>query len=394
MSHQVILRHATSASVLSQERVQAQVEWIIERSLRGSLGSGWGISKLDYRDPVRTTQGWSFIYFVTLKTSRNLSEATTAAKMEQIKDRVAEAGTNPKFLGANWSLITESQAAAEAVIPAEPATSQDGGQLVLGTGPVLTWGDIDIPDELLGPSSDEALANHPCFRDLYGLNAQIRTALTGIKSAAETNGKRRGHFVFHGRPACGKTSVMLAIEKMLGEGSVLRLDATSTSRAGLEKLFFDNSEDGVKQIPPLVFCEEIEKAREDWLQVWLGALDDRGEIRKVNYRMSQVRQIEILFFCSVNNKVAFDSMMSHNPSAKERGALSSRCVNQIYFPRPTKETIKRILHRDIIANGGSDTWIEPAMKLAEELGTDDPREALAFLAGGNRLLTGEYQKDE
>ena len=54
----------------------------------------------------------------------------------------------------------------------------------------------------------------------------------------------------------------------------LRLDAPSTEGAGIEKLFFSD----LDVIPPLVFMEEAEKADPEALKVWLGALDDRGEI--------------------------------------------------------------------------------------------------------------------
>lgn len=371
----------------NDERIKKQIDYLVNNSL-GSHARGWELERSRGDEPKQTEQGWAFTFHLSYhKPTGSKRPQLIEHQWSMIAQELQKAGNNVKFADSPWSIITE----AELPLPDMPGSANKvelAGQAVL-SGDVLTWKDIHIPPELLGDDSDEAIAKHPCFKDLYGLNAQIRLALTGIQSAAETEGKRRGHFVFFGRPACGKTSVLLAIERMLGAGAVLKLDATSTTRPGLEKLFFDSA----IQIPPLVFCEEIEKAKEDWLQVWLGALDDRGELRKANYRVQRVRQIEILFLCTVNNKQVFDKMMSHDTSSKERGALSSRCVNQLYFPRPSTETIRQILLRDIRDNGGSVDWVQPAMELAKELSTDDPREIVSFLAGGDRLLTGKYQKD-
>lgn len=43
--------------------------------------------------------------------------------------------------------------------------------------------------------------------------------------------------------------------------------------------------------------------------------------------------------------------------------------------------------------GGKLEWIEPAIKLSEELGVSDPRIVRSFLAGGDRLIDGSYQRD-
>jgi hypothetical protein len=174
---------------------------------------------------------------------------------------------------------------------------------------------------------------------------------------------------------------------MFGPGAVLRLDATSTTRAGIEKLFFSD----LDVIPPLVFMEEAEKADPEALKVWLGALDDRGEIRKVNFRVNQLREVKVLFICTVNNKTVFDKMMGSDGS--EAGALSSRCVSQVYFPRPSDVVLRQILEKEVGRNGGDPAWITPCIQLAQEMGVSDPRIVRSYLAGGERLLDGTYQED-
>jgi hypothetical protein len=123
----------------------------------------------------------------------------------------------------------------------------------------------------------------------------------------------------------------------------------------------------------------------------LGALDDRGELRKINAREMRNREIKILCLATANDKDEFDRLMGG--TLKRPGALSSRFVHQLECPRPNREVLRMILTRDIDSYGGSSDWIEPALDLAAEIGTDDPRKVLGFLDGGHRLLTGEYQRD-
>ena len=140
-----------------------------------------------------------------------------------------------------------------------------------------------------------------------------------------------------------------------------------------------------------MFIEEIEKCHEDGLRVWLGALDDRGELRKTNFRESRARKIQILTLATANDKVIFDKLMGGTD--KRPGALSSRFVNQLHCPRPDEKVLRKILERDIDSYGGHADWIQPALDLAKVIGTDDPRRVLSYLDGGDRLLNGMYQKD-
>jgi len=277
--------------------------------------------------------------------------------------------------------------------PPKEKEKMDGVRNITTPDSVTPWSELSFPQELL--SQDGALAENEHFKDIYGRDAQIRTVLSAIQAGIESGGARRQHVVLWGHAACGKTSVLTAIGELLGPGAILRLDATSTTRAGLENMIFKE----LKTIPPIVFCEEVEKGDENALKIWLGALDDRGEIRKVKYKMNSVREFKILFICTVNNKQKFDAMMGSD--GNEAGALSSRCVTDVYFPRPDETILRMILQRDIRKNGGKEEWVEPAIQLAKDMGKivskeiiDDPRRVLSFLAGGDRLPgDGKYQKD-
>jgi hypothetical protein len=241
-----------------------------------------------------------------------------------------------------------------------------------------SWKGLTFDDRLL--SDANYLMNESPFKRYYGIESQIRMVLSSLKSSIDSSGKRMTHCVLFGPPACGKTSVLTTLEEIVGKHNVLKLDATTTTKAGVEKLFLNTV------IPPIVILEEVEKANEDWLRNWLSLLDERSEIRKVSHKETIVKDIDILFFCTVNDSDKFNNLLD--------GALASRCKNKIYFPRPTEETIKKILFRDVQENGGKIEWVEPALLLAKDLNVDDPRVIISFLSGGDRLLDGSYQKDK
>jgi hypothetical protein len=227
------------------------------------------------------------------------------------------------------------------------------------------------------------------FPGIFDREPQIRTMLSAVQSFLNTDGKRRNHVLLWGLPACAKTQILLNLAELLGPGAVIRLDATSTTQAGIYKLFLDDLKDSI--VPPFVVIEEIEKCHEDALRVWLGALDDRGELRKVNFRMNENRKVRVLTLATANDKTIFDKLMGGTD--KRPGALSSRFVNQLHCPRPNEKVLRKILERDIDSYGGHTDWIDPALDLARALKTDDPRKVLSFLDGGDRLLNGMYQYD-
>lgn len=421
MPEQLILRRLLGKKT-GDDKIEAQVDYILKRGLHGDRGKGWVVTK--HRHPARRNgDWWEFRYDLTFdKTSgRGRGTDTEYLQWENIKAMVIQTGAGSKFGEYPWEAFksVDGTLQAQTAIPtalmnaggappenrvtpdANAETMSDtvselskiitslGGvrevQTTLGT--VKTWNDLEVPANLLGRDSTFHLSQHDAWKELYGVGAQIRTVLSNIKRAKDTDGRSRNHGVLYGHAGCGKTTCLLALEQMFGPGAVLRLDATSTTRAGIEKLFFSD----LPSIPPLVFMEEAEKADPEALKVWLGALDDRGEIRKVNFRVNQLREVKVLFLCTVNNKTLFDKMMGSDGS--EAGALSSRCVSQIYFPRPSEVVLRQILMKEIHRNGGEEAWVTPCIQMAQELGISDPRIVRSYLAGGDRLMDGSYQRD-
>jgi hypothetical protein len=385
---------------INDEIIHKQMEYIVKRGLASNRGATWEVTPHRI-PPTFKNECWVFSYELELeKTRGHQGGETESRQFAEIKAIMMQAGNAGNFQKNPWVVLgdevqnTEQETHSQSIeniiteVGEEIANKfLNGVREVTSIRNVKTWNDLAIPPEFLGEDSDKALSEHEAWKNLYDLGPQVRLLMNNIHRAATTNGESRNHAVLFGHSGCGKTTTLLAFERMFGEGSVLRLDATSTTKAGLEKMFFSD----LTEIPPLVFMEEAEKADPDALKIWLGALDDRGEIRKVNFRKNELRAVKVLFFCTVNNKALFDRMMGSDGS--QNGALSSRCVSQIYFPRPSNDTLRQILKKEIDQNGGNYDWITPALDLAREMKTADPRIVRHYLAGGDRLLNGSYQRD-
>jgi hypothetical protein len=342
-------------------------------------------------EPVYDSNSDSYIYaykFVLFKKGGKQKESTLLSEWAEIVgefERIANAG---RWHDTPWILANVEPAVA--MFPESDTEPREGEtqHALTANNDVISLAELK---ETLLPKIDKMLEDEgelrSQFAGIFNREPQIRTVLSSIKSFLTTDGQRRNHVLLYGLPACAKTQILLKLREVLGDGAVVRLDATSTTSAGIYKLFFNDLE----TVPPFVFIEEIEKTAEDALRVWLGALDDRGELRKMNFRDSRVREVKILCLATANDKQSFDKLMGG--SGSRPGALSSRFVNQLYCSRPDDAVLKMILERDIHKYGGDTSWIEPALKLAKELNTNDPRKVLALLDGGSRLLDGSYQDD-
>lgn len=380
--YKILLKRATAKKV-SKEKIISQLDYIINRGLSSSRGKTWS-SNSSLKEPYQDENGnWVFTCEVLLqKNSGHIGSDAELKQWQEIRSVIEQSGLASKFGDHPWIIDDGTNLPIKTDIPQLKEIKD-----IRPAIKVSTWQDLIVPTEMLGENSDEFISKHPAWKGLYGVNPQIRIILSNIKRAHDTNGESRNHAVLFGHAGCGKTTTMFAIEQMFGSSSVLKLDATSTTKAGIEKLFFSE----LSEIPPLVFMEEAEKADPEALKIWLGALDDRGEIRKVNFRVNQLRQVKVLFICTVNNKVLFDKMMGSDGS--QAGALSSRCVTQVYYPRPSETILFQILEKEIQEKGGKPDWISPAIEMASKLGVTDPRIVKSYLAGGDRLLDGTYQRD-
>ena len=376
---------ATIKREFSQNRDQTSGIDFLKHKLVGGR-SKWAItSKIDCPD---ISEDGKYVYICTMnfeKKHGQRSEELIKREWTGMLENLAKFGSLGNFATYPWVIIDPPNFA-------ETSSDSQGVHHALSKNTGITLADVKervMPtvNELL--NSEEALDNSEYFKGIFGRNAQLRTILSSIKSFLESDGQRRNHIILWGSPGCCKSHILSSVGRLLGHDAVVRLDGTSTTPAGIYKVYFQEF-DNIPE-PPFVILEEAEKTSEDSLRVWLGALDDRGELRKINAREMRNREIKILCLATANDKDEFDRLMGG--TLKRPGALSSRFVHQLECPRPNRHVLKMILTRDIDAYGGNHAWIEPALDLASEVGTDDPRKVLGYLDGGDRLLTGEYQKD-
>jgi energy-coupling factor transporter ATP-binding protein EcfA2 len=303
--------------------------------------------------------------FVAKGTFVGTTQASFDIYLEGLKEKLVSRFSPP------WFVSTEEEIAlAGADEPVESPVS-DPGYKEVESVPVGKI-NLDLPDNT--------------FERLYGREAQIRRVLDALSLGESTGWKKRKHTLLSGPPGCGKTELMLCLSRALGrEGEAwLWFDSTSTTRAGaVEQLM------KAPVVPPVLFVEEIEKTQESALRWLLGVMDERGEIRRNNYRTgNQHKAIKLALVATANNVELLKQMDS--------GALYSRFANRIHCPEPDRDTLEKILNREVHdVDRGDAQWVEETLKFGyDTLGIGDPRELInMLLCGRDRLLDGTYQKD-
>lgn len=219
------------------------------------------------------------------------------------------------------------------------------------------------------------------FSHLYGLESQIAIVKAAMNRAIANNFTKRYHVALIGPPGCGKSDLSQSVKRAIGEDSVMEFDATSTTMAGAQKELAEREE-----LPRVLIIEEIEKIPADSNAAWLlSVLDLRGEIRKTTARTNILKQTRVFCIATVNDYETFSKM--------NYGALPSRFMNKVFFQRPSRELLRRIVLREIESVQGRVEWTDPTLDYAEQAHITDPREVIAIaLCGGDDLLNGSYQR--
>lgn len=340
--------------------MRTQIAYVVKRSLGGNRGKVWESKGIPSPTP-QEVQG-EYVYIVPLRferIGRAVPKATEDHQWEVIKQMAENAGRSK-----GWTLA--------GAVPKSPETILEAGKDVL---PVPT---PRREYQSLTVNVHNGTGDH--FSHLYNLDPQISIVKSAIEAFADSR-EDRFHVVLHGKPACGKTEILRSFARWLGPESVLVFDATSTTKAGAERILLETA-----TIPPVLVVEEIEKTDEQSLRWLLGVLDHRGEVRKITHRMVANRSVQLLCLATVNDMGLFSRVMD--------GALASRFAHQVHCPRPSRETLEKILEREILSHKGNPRWIKPALDWClDGEKTTDPRRVIAVcLSGKDKLLTREYQK--
>lgn len=218
------------------------------------------------------------------------------------------------------------------------------------------------------------------FTHLYGLGNHIERIRCALEAGMVSGWQHRFNCALIGPPACGKSDIAASVKRALGDDAVIEYDATATTGAGAISDIMSR-----ETLPRVLIVEEIEKADPKALDFLLAILDLRGEVRKVTARENIQRDAKLFAICTVNNRELFEEMRA--------GALASRFSNKIVFKRPTRETLVRILVREVDKVDGNHAWIEPCVDFCERLDITDPRMVTAHcLCGRDKWLDGSYAK--
>lgn len=356
MSHLVVLERFCGQKT-NDKTIKEQVNFIVSRALASNRGQGWECSISKKSEPVQSNLGWTFCYTLSFKKTSGRTSATEK-QWEQIYAYIQKAGQAAKFHKYPWIVVDSPEI--KSTVPAVVEKSEEK------------------------PIFKDYNTEHSDFFDhIYNREHQINIICSAIEALRDSDLENRFNCILYGEPGCAKTEILLSTGKMLGEEgkAFLKLDATSITEAGAQRLLLDS-----EFIPPVLIVEEIEKAEEKRVRWLLGILDQRGEIRKTNYRIgNRVRGVKMLCLATVNDISLFRSVMS--------GALASRFPHQIYCPRPDNVVLRKILERELKKVNGNPDWIDPTIEICNKLEVTDPRRAIPIcLCGKDRLLDGSYQE--
>lgn len=245
-----------------------------------------------------------------------------------------------------------------------------------------------VPEDFELPElTEEVMATR--FGHIYDREPHIRLIYDNLNTAVKSKFKKRNHILLKGKPACAKTVLFLSFIDWLGDDLIEAVDASTMTKAGLERLLLEKSHAGT--LKPILILEEIEKCHPENLSCLIQVMDGRGRIQRVN--ANTVRDgngeaaAEIILWGTCNNE---DQLLKFHS-----GAIHSRFGVQPECDRPDRTLMERILQDEVRDLKGDVAWVEPVLdfcfgelaqnpKFVEKY--NDPRFAKSLLASGKRLL--------
>jgi len=337
------------------------IDSVVNKSVRVM---GWSINPSLTESELNWIQqpaedGYLYTMFLTVTYSRDDDKKPDTFALASLMRTLAKRASTPNY--GSWTLATID--GEEYDVPA------DGEELAEVSKELIGYANVEVPEDY-----------EVNFSHLFGLEAHISRIKFALEAGIMSEWRNRFHCALVGPPGCGKSDICGTLKRIFGEDAVMEFDATATTAAGAIKELAER-----EILPRVLLVEEIEKADPKSLAFLLALCDLRGEIRKTTARATIQRDTKVLVIATVNDYELFKTLQA--------GALASRFANTIWFQRPSRETLVRILTREVLKVNGDLEWVTPAVDYAEESGIDDPRMVIALcLCGREKLLSGEYQK--
>jgi energy-coupling factor transporter ATP-binding protein EcfA2 len=338
--------------------LRKQVSQICERVIGQKMYRGFWQVKLYDHGMAPSDQGYYTVNYKVCFSRKGGHKRTEPKQWKEIYSKILSFASSGQFKSRPWQI--ESKDAPKDVKPIVEVIKDDH----------KNYGSIK-------------LENGDYFSHIFDREAQILRVRQAIELAKMTSYQERQHCVLYGPPGCGKTEIVMAFGRMLGEenNAWMKFDATTTTQAGAINIILNSN-----YVPPILLVEEIEKTELNSLRWMLGLLDQRAEVRQTNFRVgNRAKNVKMLCIATVNDMDLFNKTMS--------GALASRFSNQIYCPHPSPETMKKILHREIAKINGNPKWADAALEMANQYNIVDARKIRNIcLCGRDTLLDGSYQE--
>jgi hypothetical protein len=235
------------------------------------------------------------------------------------------------------------------------------------------------------------------FSTVYDRESHVKLIHETVVNYIDTKGMERTNILLHGKPAAAKTQIFGLFKRYYERDSdterVAEINASTLTKAGLENWLLDRAKSGT--LPEILCFDELEKiikVSPQSLYCLLSIMDNQAKITKLNAKIGkQEETCRCLIWATCNDTSAIDSFCD--------GALWSRFGYALECKRPDESRMTQILHDKInswqkLGIPAQHSWVPAAMEFAKDyLRTDDPRKILTLLNGGNRLLTGDYQRD-
>lgn len=375
MNFDIVLERQTR-NKLNPENARKTLRTIVKAAERNKdMGISAGLSKLgepsELFDEAGAAIGWQY---------------SVKARLKEDKARTKEVGM--RRLEHAFEMVTRRAASRDWVVrKASEATVLPAQAFLAGEPQAIPAPSTVVRTPFVVPAlNDEVMKGF--FNGVYEREAHIRLIHDSVTRFRESNGRIRGHTLLHGLPAGCKTTMFERFKEWYesdgGDFERVRfLDGPTLSKAGLENWLLRQAAD--RTLPEILVIEEVEKQPLDNMLTLLSVMGS-GYVAKHNARVQDRQECKCLVWATCNDPELLRVFRN--------GALWSRFSHRWHCSRPTKDLMSKILSREVEAIGGRQEWVAKVMEFAyDKLKLEDPREIIALLDGGDRLLDNSYQRD-